>query len=69
MWICIGIIPKKKLKATPTILEKLNIFTENKIMACKYYSNEQFKKLKKDNQDINISLSHLNISSVAYDID
>ena len=38
-------------------------------MACKYYSNEQFKKLKKDNQDINISLLHLNISSVAYDID
>ena len=42
-----SILPKKELKATPTIFEKLNIFTENKNIACKYYSNEQFKKLKK----------------------
>ena len=42
------ILPKKELKATPTIFEKLNIFTKNKNMAQKYYSNEQFKKLKKD---------------------
>ena len=42
------ILPKKELKATPTIFEKLNIFTKNENMAQKYYSNEQFKKLKKD---------------------
>ena len=42
------ILPKKELKATPTIFEKLNIFTKNENIAQKYYSNEQFKKLKKD---------------------
>ena len=31
--------------------------SENENMACKYYSNEQFKKLKKDNQDKNISIT------------
>ena len=35
-------------------------------MACKYYANEQFKRLKKDNQDINISLLHWNISTLPY---
>ena len=64
-----SIIPKKELKPTPTIFEKLNISTENENMACKYYSYEQFKKLKKDNQDINISLLHLNIFSLPYHID
>ena len=38
-------------------------------MACKYYSNKQFEKHKKDNQDKNISLLHLNISSMSYHID
>ena len=38
-------------------------------MACKYYSNKQFEKPKKDNQDKNISLLHLNISSMPYHID
>ena len=38
-------------------------------MACKHYSNEQFKKLRKDDQDITISLLHLNISSLPYHID
>ena len=42
------ILPKKELKATPTIFEKLNIFTKNENMAQKYYSNEQLKKHKKD---------------------
>ena len=64
-----SIIPKKELLATPTIFEKLNIFTENENMVCKNYSNEHFKKLKKDNQDKNISLLHLNISSLPYHID
>ena len=64
-----SIIPKKELKATPTIFEKLNIFTENENIACKYYSKEQFKKLKKDNQDKNKSLLHLNICSLPYHID
>ena len=64
-----SIIPKKELLATLTIFEKLNIFTENENMVCKNYSNEHFKKLKKDNQDKNISLLHLNISSLPYHID
>ena len=64
-----SIIPKKELKATPTIFEKLNLFTENENMACKHCSNEQIKKLKKDDQDITISLLHLNISSLPYHID
>ena len=61
-----SIIPKKELKATPTIFENLNIFTKNENMARKYYSKEQFKNFKKDNEDINISLLHLNISSLPY---
>ena len=64
-----SILLKKELMATSTIFEKLNIFTENENMACKHYSNEQFKKLTKDNQDKNISLLHLNISSLPYHID
>ena len=39
-----SILPKKELKATPIIFEKLNNFTENENMACKYYSNEDFNK-------------------------
>ena len=42
-----SIIPKKELKPTPTIFEKLNISTENENMACKYYSYEQLKNSKK----------------------
>ena len=44
----------------------LNIFTENENMACKYYSNEQLRKFRKDYQDKNISLLHLNIFSLPY---
>ena len=57
-----GIIPRKELKATPIIFGKSNIFTENENMACKWYSDEQFEKLKKDKQDKNASPLHLNIS-------
>ena len=32
-----SIILKKELKTTSTIFEKLNIFTENENMTCKYY--------------------------------
>ena len=64
-----SIIPKKELKATPKIFEKLNIFTENENLVCKYYSNQQFEKLKKDNQDKNIFSLHLNTSSLPYHID
>ena len=53
-----SIIPKKELKATPTIFEKLNIFTENENMTCKYYSNNSKEIIK-----------HLNISSLPYPID
>ena len=41
-----SIIPKKELKATPTIFEKLNIFTENENMTCKYYSNNSKEIIK-----------------------
>ena len=52
-----SILPNKELRATPKIFEKLNLFTEHENMTCKYYSNEQFKKLKKDHQDKNISIN------------
>ena len=64
-----SILPKKELKATPTIFEDLNIFSENENMVCKYYYNGQFKKLKNGNQNKNISLLHLNISFVPDHID
>ena len=55
LFLCEGsILPKKELKAAPTTFEKLNIFTENKNMTCKYYPNEQLKKLNKYNQYKNI---------------
>ena len=56
-----SIIPQKEWKATAAIFEKLKLFTGNENKSCKYYSNKQFKKLKKDNEDKNISLLHLNI--------
>ena len=62
-------LSKKELKATPTIFEKPNIFLENKKMECKSYSYEQFKKLKKDNHDKNLSLLELHISLILYHID
>ena len=55
LFLCEGsILTKKELKAGPTTFGKVNIFTENKSMTCKYYPNEQFKKLNKDNQYKNI---------------
>ena len=42
-----SLLPKRELKETPIIFENLNIFTENENIAYKYYSNEEFKKLKK----------------------
>ena len=60
-----SILPKKELKATPTILEKLNSFTKNGNMACKCYSNKQLKKLKKDNQHISITFKCF-LSSLLY---
>ena len=62
------ILHPKGIKGNTIISEKLN-FTENENMACKYYSNEPFKKIKKDNQDKNISLIHLNIFSLPYHTD
>ena len=68
LFLCEGsILPKKELKAPPTTFEKLNIFTENKNMTCKYYPNEQFKKLNKDNQYKHLLYS--NISYVPYHTD
>ena len=45
------IIYKNESKSTPPIFKKLNIFTEN----------ENMDNSKKDNQDINTPLLHLNI--------
>ena len=39
-----NILPKNELKATSTIFKKLNVFTENENMACKYYSKKNNSK-------------------------
>ena len=56
--------PKKITKET--IFEKLNLFSDNENIKCKYYTTEQFKETAL----INITtLLHLNISSLPYHID
>ena len=51
--------PKKITKET--IFEKLNLFSDNENIKCKYYTTEQFKETAL----INITtLLHLNISSL-----
>ena len=65
----------KDLKVKPekitkeTIFEKLNLFSDNENMKCKYYTTEQFKKNDFDKHNQQMTLLHLNISSLPYHID
>ena len=64
------IIHKKQIQESFTLLEKLNQFSENENLSCKYYKNEQLKELVSDKNNSNgLSLLHLNISSLTYHID
>ena len=61
---------KKQIQESFTLLEKLNQFSENENLSCKYYNNEQLKELVSDkNNSKCLSLLHLNISSLPYHID
>ena len=64
-----SIFPKKELKATLMIFEKLNICTEYENMACKYYSNEYLKKLKQCLNCLKMFKKHLNMFYLPYHID
>ena len=58
----------KKEKLPTTIFEKLNVFTENEDIKCKYYTKDQFKELVFDKDSKQMSLMHLSIS-LSYHID
>ena len=59
--------PKKNSKET--IFEKLNLFSDNYNIKCKYYTTEQFKENGFDKHNNQMTLFHLNISSLPYHID
>ena len=59
--------PKKITKET--IFEKLNLFSDNENITCKYYTTEQFKENSFDKHNNQMTLLHLNISSLPYHID
>ena len=59
--------PKKRRKET--IFEKLNLFSDNENITCKYYTTEQFKENGFDKHNNKMTLLHLNISSLPYHID
>ena len=42
------IIHKKQIQESFTFPEKLNQFSENENLSCKYYNNEQLKELVSD---------------------
>ena len=64
------IIHKKQIQESFTLLEKLNQFSENENLTCKYYNNEQLKELNSEkNNSQSLSLLHLNISSLPYHVD
>ena len=54
--------PKQLIKET--IFEKLNLFSDNENIKCKYYTNEQFKEIGFDKHNNHMTLLHLNISSL-----
>ena len=56
------IIHKNQMQESFTLLEKLNQFSENENLPCKYYNNDQLKELVSDkNNSKGLSLLHLNI--------
>ena len=59
--------PKKITKQT--IFEKLNLFSDNENINCKYYTTEQFKENGFDKHNNQMTFLHLNISSLRYYID
>ena len=59
--------PKKTTKET--ISEKLDLFSNNENIKCKYYTTEQFKENGFDKHNNQMTLLHLNISSLPYHID
>ena len=64
-----SVLPKRKDKLPTTNFEKLNIFTLNEDIKYKYYTKDQFKELGFDKNSKQMSLMHLNISSLHYHID
>ena len=64
-----SVLPKEKDKLPTTFFEKLNAFTENEDIKCKYYTKDQFKGLGFDKNSKQMPLMHLNISSLPYHID
>ena len=59
--------PKKITKET--IFEKINLFSDNGNIKCKYYTTEQFKENGFDKHNNQMTLLHLNISSLFYHIE
>ena len=59
--------PKKITKET--IFEKLNLFSDNENITCKYYTTEPFKQNGFDKHNNQMTLFHLNIPSLPYHID
>ena len=64
------ILHKKQIVESYTLPEKLNQFTENENLSCKYYNNEQLKEIiSQENNSKGLSLFHLNISSLPFHMD
>ena len=63
----ISVLPKRKEKLPTTV--KLNVFTGNEEMKCKYYTKDQFNELGFDKNSKQMSLMHLNISFLPYHTD
>ena len=59
----------KPKKIRETIFEELKLFSDNENIECKYYVNQQFKKNSFDKLNNQMTLFHLNISSLPYLID
>ena len=60
---------KPKNMSKETIFEKLNLFSDSENIKCKYYTTEQFKENSFDKHNNQMTLLHLNISSLPYHID
>ena len=52
---------KPKNISKETIFEKLNLFSDNENIKCKYYTTEQFKENGFDKHNNQMTLLHLNI--------
>ena len=64
-----GVLPKRKGKLPMRVFEKLNIFPENEDINYTFYMKDQLKELGYDKNSKQMSLMHLNISSLPYHID